>query len=164
MPIEIIATIRDRSGDEATTSVRVPSSSTYAQLGAFAVGWATALNNFIAGKILSVVAYDKPTVSSLTNNTLLDAADVEHIAKFSFLTVGGKRVLFNVPAMNEVTLSSDDSDALDQAVPATAALIAAMLNGIATVGGTISPCDVGEESLTDVLFAREAFKNSGARR
>lgn len=164
MPIEIIATIRDRSGDEATTSVKVPESATIAQLTTFAVAWATALNNFIAGKILHMIGYDRVTTSTLTNNTLLDAADIEHVAKFSFLTIGGSRVLFNVPAMNEITLSSDDSDSLDQAVPATAALIAAMLTGIATTGGTISPCDVGEASISDVLFAREAFKNSGARR
>lgn len=164
MAIEVICTIQDRSGDEATTSVRLPSSSSLAQLGTFAVAWVNALNNFISGKIISAVAYLQPTTATLTNNTLLDTADVEHVAKFSFLAVGGSRVLFNVPAMNEVTLSSDDSDSLDQATPATAALIAAMLNGIATTGGTIAPCDIGELSLTDVLFAREAFKNSGARR
>jgi hypothetical protein len=53
---------------------------------------------------------------------------------------------------------------LNQAETNVAAFIAAMETGIAVTGGTISPCDIGESSIVDTVFAREAFKNSGARR
>lgn len=165
MPIEVITTIEDRSGDKATTSVWVLDASTLANLNTFAPAWATAINNIIYGKILSIVARIIPTIVGLSNNTLLETADVEHKGKFVFRTnVTQTKVEVNIPCLDEAAVSAYGSDELDQTNPEVAAFIAAMETGIAVTGGTISPCDVGEISISEIYYAREAFANSGRRR
>jgi hypothetical protein len=164
MAVEIIATVVDRSGDTATTSVKV-NAGTIAALTTFAATWATALNDLISGAIRSVVAYViLEGVGLLTDNAMQDASDVEHVAKFRFRTLTGTHVSLNIPAVDEDVIAAYSSDELDQADPQTAALIAAMISGISVTGGTIQPCDIGESSVLSVEFAREAFKNSGNRR
>lgn len=164
MSTDLIMEIEDKSGDKATTSVKLPTGSSVANMTTFAVAWATAMNDFILGKILSVIAYALAPLVTIINNTILETADVEHIGKFQFITVNGNRVQFNVPALNEAIVLAYTSDELNQADPEVAAVIAAMTTGIAVTGGTISPCDIGEGNISDIIFAREAFKNSGARR
>jgi len=162
--IELIMEVEDRSGDKASTSVKLEATATIAQMGVFAVAWATAVNLFILGKIISVVGYLLPSIGTLTSNTIVETSDVEHIGKFQFITANGRRVNVNIPALDEAAVNAYSSDALDQAEPEVAAFIAAMLSGIAVTGGTISPTDIGEDNITDVIFAREAFRNSGVHR
>jgi hypothetical protein len=164
MPIEIITTVEDRSGTKATTSVKVLDASTIAQLLAFAPLWATALNNLIFGKIISMVADVLGSTIGITGNAGTINSDVEHIGKFQFRTVSGTRVNVNIPALDEAAVSAYSSDTLDQANTEVAAFIAAMETGIVTAGGNIAPCDIGELSIIDTVLAHEAFKNSGARR
>lgn len=164
MPIEIITTIEDRSGTQATTSVHVLDASTMANLATFAPAWATALNDFIFGKILSMIAKFFPSVTGLTNNTLLDTSDVEHVGKFVFRSQTNTLVEVNIPCLDEAAVSAYSSDSLDLANTEVAAFVAAMETGIAVTGGTISPCDIGEVSIASVQFARESFRNSGKRR
>lgn len=164
MAIEIVYTIEDASGDEATTQVRVAGEPTIAGLNGFGAGYATAVNNIIAGIIRSAVAFLKPAFSSITGNNIGALSDVEHIGKFEFVALNGQRVKVNVPALSEIALGATTSDSLDQAQVNVAAFLAAMETGIAVTGGTISPCDIGESSISDTIFAREAFRNSGARR
>jgi len=164
MPIEVIATVADRSGTTGTTSVHVQNATTLAQLTAFAPLWATALNDMIFGKITSVFASILGSTIGIINNGGALNSDVEHIGKFSFRTVSNIKVNFTIPALDEDLVTAYDSDTLDQSIPEIAALIAAMETGIAVTGGTISPCDIGEQSIIETVFAREAFKNSGKRR
>lgn len=164
MPIEIIATIQDASGDKATTSIKVADASTMAQLVAFAPLWATALNDIIFGKIASVVANILGSTFGIINNGGSLTSDVEHIGKFVFRTASNTRVIVNIPSLDENAVQAYASDTLDQAEPEVAAFIAAMETGIAVTGGTISPCDIGEVSINSLVFAREAFRNSGKRR
>lgn len=164
MAVEVVYTIQDKSGDEATTSVKLATNTPIASVNGFAVGFATALNNIIYGKIISAAAYILASISGLANNTIAAVSDVEHIGKFEFLTQGGDRVKVNIPALGENGVQAWGSDELNQAETNVAAFIAAMENGIAVTGGTLSPCDIGESSIVDTIFAREAFKNSGARR
>jgi hypothetical protein len=69
----------------------------------------------------------------------------------------------NVPGIAEsnVLAGSDDLDIIDLTV---AAFITAMETGIAVTGGTISPCDVNEDTIIDTVYAREQFRASGKRR
>lgn len=164
MAVEIIYTIEDASGDQATTSVRVGGTPTNAQINGFGAGWATALNNIIAGKIIQAAAFVFANISGLTGNLMSNNADVEHVGKFEFLTVAGNRVKINIPALSEIALGATTSDSLNQANANVAAFIAAMEDGVAVTGGVIQPCDIGEDDITEVIFAREAFRNSGARR
>jgi len=164
MPIEIITTVEDRSGTKGSTSVKVLDTATLAQLNAFAPLWATALNNVILGKITSVFANLIGSTFGITGNTGTVDADVEHVGKFQFRTATGNRVNINIPALDENAIAAYSSDTLDEAAPEVAAFIAAMETGVTVTGGTISPCDIGEQSIVDTLFAREAFRNSGARK
>lgn len=163
MAIEVIATIEDASGDKATTSIRVQQAATLAQLLAFAPLWATALNDIIFGKIVSVFAHVLASTIGIINNGGSLTSDVEHVGKFVFRTVSNTRVTVNIPSLDENAVQAYASDTLDQAEPEVAAFIAAMETGIAVTGGTISPCDIGEVSINALVFAREAFRNSGAR-
>lgn len=164
MAVEIIYTIEDASGDQATTQVRVGGTPTNAQLNGFGSGWATAINALIAGKIIGAVAKLLANISGLTANILSGNADVEHVGKFEFLTDAGNRVKINIPALSEIALGATASDSLDQSNANVAAFITAMETGVAVTGGVIAPCDVGEDDIVEVVFAREAFRNSGARR
>lgn len=164
MSVEYVFEIEDASGDRSTTQVRVASVASVTQLNAFGAGWATALNNLIAGKIISAFAYQLCNISSIVSNILSGNADVEHVGKFEFLTSFGTRVKVNIPALSEVAIGATTSDSLDQAQADVAAFIAAMTSGISVTGATIQPCDVGEKDISDVIFARESFRNSGARR
>ena len=161
---ELIFEVEDASGDKATTSVKVISTTTVTLMEGFASGFATALNNIIAGKILSAAASLGVDISALTGNGVGDLADVEHIGKFEFLSLLGFRTKLNIPALSEITLGATTSDSLDQAQVSIAALIAAMEDGVSVTGALIQPCDIGESDLVSVVFAREAFRNSGARR
>jgi hypothetical protein len=164
MAIEIVYEVEDRSGTMGSTSVRVAGTPTVVQLNGFGAGFATALNNIIGGVIRAAAAFFRADVSGITGNVASSASDVEHIAKFEFLTTGGNRMKVNVPAMDSNIIGGIGSDTLDQLNPQVAAFTAAMINGINVTGAVIQPCDIGEDSLTDVIFAREAFRNSGARR
>jgi hypothetical protein len=164
MPIELIATVEDKSGDKGTTSIFVPTSTTLTQLNAFSPLWATALNDMIYGVIRSIQALYSASVAAITDNAGSLTADVEHVGKFQFRTVSGDFVNISVPCLDEGTIGGFSSDELDQTEAEVAAFIAAMESGIAVTGGTISPCDIGEQSISTVIFAREAFRNSGARK
>lgn len=163
MPIEIVYDIEDASGDHATTSVKVGDSTSATLLAGFATGFATALNNLIGGIIRSAAAFLRVDPSSLTGNIVGVNSDVEHIGKFEFLTETGFRCKVNIPSLAEVTIGTTTSDVMNQAETNVAAFIAAMEDGVSVTGALIQPCDVGEGDITDVVFAREAFKNSGAR-
>lgn len=164
MPIEIIYEVQDRSGSKATTSVQVPSNHVVTTLTGFAVAWANNIDDLMDGVIRTATAYLRMALSGLTSNTIASTSDVEHYGKFEFLTSNGNRVKINIPALNEVAILAYDSDDLNQGEPDVAAFIAAMEVGIAVTGGTITPCDIAEDDITDVVFAREAFSNSGSHR
>ena len=161
---EMVFEIEDASGDKASTSVKVDAATTVTLMTGFVQGFATALNNIIGGKILSAAAFLGVDISALTGNLIDGDSDVEHVAKFEFLSSGGFRVKVNIPAMDETTLFATSSDSLNQAQTDVAAFIAAMEDGISVTGALIQPCDIGESDLTNVVFARESFRNSGARR
>lgn len=164
MAIEIIFRIADASGDEASTSVRIGGIPTNAQLNGFGAGWATALNNVIAGKIMGAIAKVLVNITGLTSNLLSGNADREHVGKFVFVTGAGTLVECNIPCLSEIAIGATTSDSLNQAQPDVAAFIAAMEDGVAVTAALIQPCDEGEEDITGTKFAREAFRNSGAKR
>lgn len=164
MTTEIVFTVRDASGDEATTGVKVSGTPTIVQLNAFSSAWATALNNIIAGKVMGAIARQTVSLVSLAGNILSNNADVEHTGKFVFLTGNGNRVLCNLPALSEVAIGATASDELNQAQTDVAAFIAAMEDGVNVTGALIEPCDEGEDDIVSTVFAREAFRNSGAKR
>jgi hypothetical protein len=164
MAIEIIAQIADATGDESSTSVRLADSATIAQANGFAVGWTQAVDALIGGVIRAVLAFLRVDISALTGNLVGANSDVEHIGKFSFLTEDGIRTLVNIPCLSEIALGTTTSDTLDPVQANVAAFLTAMEDGINAGGALIQPCDIGEGDITQTVFSREAFRNSGARR
>lgn len=159
---ELIYEFEDESGERATQATKLPVTPTLAQFEEFGQALAILKDDCVLGRIsnlsLSVVA----DMSGLTGNSVDAASDVEDIGAFQFVTADGLPVKMNLPAILE-SLVAAGSDDLDQAAPAIAAIITAMESGIAVTGGTISPCDVGEIDITDVVYARENFRPSGRR-
>lgn len=164
MAIEIVYTIEDISGTRGTTSVKVQDGVTVAGLTGFATGWATALNNLILGKIIGAVAHLLANISGLTDNTILEGADVEHLGKFQFITAAGIRTNVNIPAISETLTGTIVDDEINVGTGAPADFVSAMEDGISVAGALIQPCDVGGDSITSLVFAREGARNSGARR
>lgn len=164
MAIEIIAQIADATGDESTTSVRVLDTNTSEQVQGFSVAWVQALDALIAGVIRSVAAFLRVDVSGLVGNLVGASSDVEHIGKFEFRTTSNIRVKINVPALSEISLGATTSDTLDPLQANVAAFLTAMEDGVNAGGALIQPCDIGGDDISQVVFAREAFRNSGARR
>jgi hypothetical protein len=167
MTVQVIYEVEDQSGTKGTTEVKLAGTPTIAQMTGFAVVHAEALNALIEGAIKKAIAFIRPAVSGLDGDeNIADAmSDVERIGKFEFATSNGDRVKFNLPSLEEDTVGTDDlSDDINTSTAEAEALVDAMLDGIAVTGGTIAPCDVGGVSLVSLIFAREAFTNSGARR
>ena len=162
MTIEITYDIRDRRNKPASTSVRVNTGATEAQVTGFARAWATAINPLIGGVIRAAFAILNVDISALTNNTPASNSDVEEIGAFEFGTSNGiTKVQVNIPAILE-TLINNDTGQMDLAAPQVAAFIAMMEDGI-TVGATlIQPCDVGGDDVTNTIYAKEGSRNSGS--
>ena len=165
MPLQIVYEVEDASGDKASTEIKVGGNQVLTNVTDFAATYATAMNNIIRGIIRSAIAYLFPDISGLIGNVATTTSDVEHIGKFEFIAINGIRVKVNIPAIDEQLVEATSSDSINQSEVNVAAFLAAMETGIAVSGGvTIAPCDIGESSISDTVFAREAFRNSGARR
>lgn len=163
VPFQVIYTIEDSSGDKATTAIDVPTAFSLAQFTEFAQDMAALIDAFIGGVLVNCGLTVNIDLSGLTGNAILSVSDVEEVGAFLFTTGEGRPVDLNVPCIIE-TMEAAGSDNLDQADPDIAALITAMEDGIATAGGTISPCDRGEGDLITTVYARSELRNSGKRR
>lgn len=159
---EIIYTVSDDSAEDGTTAIKIPGGFTLVQYGEFAAAMATLVDKILSGIVMAAALVISVDLSGLSFNLLDDSSDVEEIGAFQFSTTEGRPVRMNLPGIfdNSVLSQSDD---LDQSNPAIAAIIAAMESGIAVTGGTIAPCDVGEDSISILEYARERFRPSGRR-
>jgi len=162
VPNTVKLTIRDRSGDLGSTSFFVQPAFSLAQFNEMAEILVNAVDAVIGGVITGTTMRLPADMSALTGNTAGATSDVGDIGQFQFRTVENRIVRCNIPGILE-TLVADNSDDIDQAAPAAAALIAAFEDGLTVIGGTIEPCNKGEDDILSVEFARERFKNRGAR-
>jgi hypothetical protein len=103
-----------------------------------------------------------PNGFSIAQYTEFAQADVEEIGAFQFETVGGFPVYCNIPGILETVVAAG-SDDIDQSDVDVAAFITAMETGIVVTGDTVSPTDVGEDSINNTVYARERFRASGKR-
>lgn len=154
---EIIATLSDESGDDATTTLKVPSGFSLSQYGEFAVAMAALVDDMLSGRVESLELCLSADLSGLTGNVIGAASDVEEVGRFQFRTVDGRPVKLNLPTLNEslVAVGTDDLDLVD---PNIAAIETMMVDGIAVTLGTITPCDVAEDDIVSLEFAREGFR------
>jgi len=156
-------TYEDDSGNTATHDIHVPTAFSIAQFTEFGRAMADFLDNIVGGLIKSVDLTITADISGLLLNFVDPLSDVEEVGSFQFATADNRAVLVNLPAIDENTVlaGSDDLNQIDGGI---AAFITAMETGIAVTGGTISPCDVNEDSIVDTVYARESFRSSGKRR
>lgn len=159
---EVIYTAIDDDGDRGTTTVKVPTGFSLSDYGEFGAAMATLIDAMMAGKVESADLCFTADVTGLLANTADNDSDVEEIGAFQFDTFENRLVSINVPGLDElkVTAGTDDIDTSD---PDVAALLTAVEVGINTAGGTISPCDIGEDDIVSLRTARERFRSSGAR-
>lgn len=160
--VQIIYTVGDEDGDDATTALFVPNTFSLAQYTEFGAGMASFIDAVLDGRVESAAMAFSVDISALSLNVIGASSDVEEIGAFKFTTVEGFPVKVNIPALDEgfVGVGSDD---IDQSAPAVAAYLTAMETGIAVTGGTIAPCDVGESSIAVTNYSREKFRSSGRR-
>lgn len=163
MPIQIIYTVYDKRGKRATTSVKLGSSETMARVQLFAVAWADAIDNLMGGVIRSAVALLQASIAGLVGNVVGTNADVEEIAEMQFDSVNGKPIYITVPAINENKVLND-TGVLDETDTDVAALLAALVEGLDVGTDTVYVVDTGGGEVADVVYAREASRNSGTRK
>jgi hypothetical protein len=161
-PSEVTVTIRDASGDKATASFFVQNNFTFSQYNEMSADLANALDAVIGGVIENMSLRIPVDVSGLTGNTIGSTADVGDVGQFQFRSTENRPVKINVPGILEAVVAGG-SDDLNQADAAVAALIAGMEDGLTTVAGVIQPCNIGEDDIVTTEFARERFRNRGAR-
>jgi hypothetical protein len=162
-PIEIVFTVEDRRKKTATTSIKLAEVESKARVNLFAVAWANVVDNIITGVIRSAVAILGVNISALTSNIATNDSDVEEIASAQFRSDAGTKVEINIPAVLETLVNNDTGD-LEPSAPQVAAFLAMMEDGIAVTGGTIIPCDIGEEGNLVNVYFRERSRNSGTRK
>lgn len=162
--LEVIYSIEDDDGDIATTSIKVPNGFSIAQYTEFAAAMADIVQNLLDGALRSADLCLSVDISAIGNNTLVEASNADEIAAFQFITTDSRRVNVNLPAYSADNFTIAGSDDLDQSDADVMAFITAMTSGLAVTGGTIEPCDVGEDDIVDLLTAREAYRSSGRRK
>jgi len=159
---QIVYTVADENGELGTTSVNIPTGFSLAQYGEFGSAMATLLDKILDGRVESADICFFVDISALTNNVAIATSDREAVGAFQFRTAQNTKVYVNVPTLYELKVGAG-SDDLNQADADVAAFITAMETGIAVAGGTISPCDVGELSVDQIVYARESFRASGSK-
>jgi hypothetical protein len=162
MPIapKISLTILDNDGDDAGTSIHVPSGFTVAQYGTFANDYANAVDDIVIGAVSPKATMTIPVdISALLNNTVDPASDVEQIAAFQFIDTNGEPVDVNIPGLLQADVVAG-TDSLNTADTEIAAFITLMENG----NGTIAPSSTAEADIVDTLYARKETRASGRKR
>jgi hypothetical protein len=163
MPIEIVYSIYDRRGKSGTTSVKIADGNNKAAADGFAAAWADAIDNIIGGVIRAATAILGVDISALTNNTATSSSDVEEIASFQFETAIGTPVEVNIPGILETLVTNETGD-LNLTATAVANFVALMEDGVTVSSTLVKPCDVGNDDITKLVYARERFRNSGKRK
>lgn len=160
---KVVYTLSDDSNEEGTFEINVATTPTLAQLTEFIRGYADLLDAIVSGLIKRAELSVPVDLSTLTGNTVGAGSDVQEINKYQFRTAAGRKVSINVPGTDETDVNPN-SDELNTLDTQQAALINAVINGIAVTGGTIAPSDIDGEDITTLVFAREAARPTGKRR
>jgi len=159
----ITYTLEDDAGKSATFEIHIPTAFSLSQYTEFIRAMADLVDNIVSGLMTSADLTISVDISALTLNNALPDSDVEEVASYQFITGDNRPVQVNIPGLDEgETLAG--SDDLNVLAPNQAAFITAMETGVAVTGGTISPCDINEDDLTELVYAREEVRSSGKRR
>jgi hypothetical protein len=161
-PDKAVFTYQDQANKKSTSTLYFTTGLTLAQISEGLIAFATLLDSVTGAIITAVTSIFSADLSALTDNTTSGLSDIEEVGEFVMMTSDNRKVVMNVPGIDS-TLSVAGSDDLDQSDPDVAAMFTAIEDGIAVTGGTIVPCDIGENDLVQVAYARERVVNSGKR-
>lgn len=165
MAIQLVYEIEGNvKGEVASTSVYLFDGNVLADLRAFGSAFATLLNNFIGGKILSASLVFDIGTGFASGNTVEVYSDVEEKGVFGYER-DESQVVISIPAIIE-TAVVDGTHNLDQTHTQVAALMSFIEDGIDVVTEIVFVTDVvGEHGgELDFVYAREDWVNSGKRR
>jgi hypothetical protein len=158
--IKVLGSWIDQASKRGTNTMYTPNGLTLAQYIEGLQAMAILLDN-CSGAVLEGLNFTVPVdISGLTGNAALSTSDVEEVSQFVFQTTDGRLVHVNVPGLDD-TKTPVGTDDLDQVDTDVAAFISMFEDGLATAGGTITPCDVDEDDIVAVVTARGAVRNSG---
>ncbi len=161
-PIELTGTYTDQANKKATNTLYLAAGLTIAQF-TEGIQALSSLIDAVLGAIINglqfTVAID---LSGLTSNEASTTSDVEEVGEFIFTTGQNRPVIVNLPGILD-TFSPAGSDNLDLADSDIAAFVTAIEDGIVVTGGTIIPCDVDQNDITELVTARERVRNTGTR-
>jgi len=157
---ELVYQYQDDAGNVATEAAKIPTGFTLAQYTEFGRSLAALKDAVVGGVIIDLGLRVAVDISALTGNISTVTSDVEDVAAFAFRTADNRKVRVNVPCADELDVLANSND-LNQSDTEIAAFISAMENGVAVTGGTMIPSDVGEDAITAIVTAREAFRPSG---
>lgn len=156
LTFEIGVEVQDDKGRTSDFSVNVPTTFNLASYGEFAVGLAQAFDQIINGVIVGAYLLLTVDLSSLVGNVITAVGDIQEAGYFKFRTSENRSVDIKIPAFDEGLVPSG-SDSINLTDPAVQAVLDAFNNGIAVTGGTIAPCDVDEDDIVTLEYARESF-------
>ena len=152
---------RDDKGKTSFTKIRIPTGLNLGQVSQFSQAMAQLLTDFSNCEITGgsiTLAIDLSGLSLKVSAQGL--SDVAEKGAFIFNTaVTGFKARLRLPTFREFLVPSG-SDAIDLAEPDVAAFVAAMENGIVTVGGTIAPTDDRLNDIVGVSKAREVKRRT----
>jgi len=149
----------DVKNKKSFTKIRVPNGFTLSQYVEAAQAFAQILTNLSNGSVTNASVTFGLDLAGLGLSTVASGlADVYQKARFQFSTVAsGFRAFFRIPTFSETKVVYG-SDAIDDSDIDVAAFITAMENGVVVTGGTISPCDMRENDIAALQFAREIHR------
>lgn len=152
----------DNKGQRSVSRIFLPTGFTFAQYTSYAQDYADAVALCIGGGITGVNLSLDVDLSALVQTgkpTLL--SDVEETAEFILRTAGNRRAFVAIPTYdeNKTVAASDELDRTDADV---LAFINLLEDGITVNAANVSPCDIGDDDVVEVVTALERFRNSGA--
>lgn len=154
VPVELTVSVRDGKGESSTFGIFLPSGTSLAGAQAFWDALDEDLYGIIAGEVVSVNVSFPLTLDILlaASNIASATSDIQEKAYFGFTSVEGFLKSFTIPAVVE-TIFQAGSKLVDLLNVDVAALVTGMLSG----AGGVSPVTAHDEDITTIVQAREAW-------
>lgn len=162
LTFDLVFTVEDEKGKQSDTTVNVPTTFSLTAYTEFAQACANVIDDLIGGILVACILQVLADISGLTGNVRVQASDVEEKGHFKFRTVAGRSVDVKIPGFDE-SLMTAGTDDIDTTTVAVNAFVNMMEDGLSVTGGTIIPCDVDEDDILGLEFARESYVPRNSR-
>ena len=154
MPISVFFRIQDAKGDTSTITIPIPDSTALTNVSGYVNAMSSILEDLINGTL--VEAGFAVSVAVTPWQLAAPISDVQEKARFVFRGVNGFLKSISLPAVLE-SIFSPGSREVNQADPAVAAFITAIVDGVEVGGEDIEATDIRGDDLTNLVQATEAW-------